>query len=148
MKEKARKEYYRNVRLELKNELKVANRFESINTLAVPVITYSFNIMNWKMIEIKGLLLIIHRMHHPKADVDRMYLPRKIGGRGLTKLETAYKSTTIGLETYLRNTIDALLQLVLQHATKKRALLHPKRGREIQKRIWGNKPPFFPSKRC
>ena len=58
-------------------------------------------------------------MHHPKADVNRMYLPRRIGGRGLTKLETAYKSTTIGMETYLRNTDDALLQLVLQHETKK-----------------------------
>ena len=63
-------------------------------------------------------LLSIHVMHHPKADVDRMYLPRRIGRRGLTKLETAYKSTTIGLETYLRNTDDALLQLVLQHKTK------------------------------
>ena len=59
-------------------------------------------------------------MHHPKAEVNRMYLPRRIGGRGLTKLETAYKSTTIGPETYLRNTSDALLQLVLQHETKKR----------------------------
>jgi len=65
-------------------------------------------------------LLTVHRMHHPKADVNKMYLPRRIGGRGLTKLETAYKSTTIGLETYLRNTDDALLQLVLQHETKKK----------------------------
>ncbi|XP_068708222.1 uncharacterized protein [Montipora foliosa] len=78
------------------------------------------------MSEIKRLdtktrkLLTIHRMHHPKADVNRMYLPRRIGGRGLTKLETAYKSTTIGLEKNLRNTDDALLQLVLQHETKKK----------------------------
>ena len=115
MKEKVRKEYYHRVRLVLKSELNAANRFEAINTLAVPVNTYSFNIRNWKMSEIKRLdtktrkLLTIHRMHHPKADVNRMYLPRRIGGRGLTKLETAYKSTTTGLETYLRNTEHALL---------------------------------------
>ena len=60
-------------------------------------------------------LLTIRRIHHPKADVNRMYLPRRVGGRGHTKLETAYKLTTIGLETYLRNTDNALLQLVLQH---------------------------------
>ena len=78
------------------------------------------------MSEIKRLdtktrkLLTIHRMHYPTADVNRMYLPRRIEGRGLTKLETAYKSTTIGLETYLRNSDDALLQLVLQHETKKK----------------------------
>ena len=113
MKEKVRKEYYRRVRLVLKSELNAANRFEAINTLAVPVNTYSFNIRNWKMSEIKRLdtktrkLLTIHGMHHPKAD--GMYLPRRIGGRGLTKLETAYKSTTTGLETYLRNTEHALL---------------------------------------
>ena len=126
MKVKVRKEYYRRLRLVLKSELNAANRFEAINTLAVPVNTYSFNIRNWKMSEIKRLdtktrkLLTIYRMHHPKADVNRMYLPRRTGGRGLTKLETAYKSTTIGLETYLRNTDDALLQLVLQHETKKK----------------------------
>ena len=114
IKEKVRKEYYRRVRLVLKSELNAANGFEAINTPAVPVVTYSFNIINLKMSEIKRLdrktlKLLIHRMHHPKADVNRMYLPRRIGGRGLTKLETLYKSTTLGLETYLRNTDDALL---------------------------------------
>ena len=44
MKEKVRKEYYRRVRLVLKSELNAANGFETINTLAVPVVTYSFNI--------------------------------------------------------------------------------------------------------
>ena len=106
--------------------MNAANRFEAISTLTVPVVTYSFNIINWKISEIKRLdrktrkLLTIHRMHQPKADVNRMYLPRRIGGRGLTKLETAYKSTTIEMETYLRNTDDALLQLVLEHETKKK----------------------------
>ena len=71
-----RKEYYRRVRLVLKSELNAANRFEAVNTLAVPVVTYSFNIINWKMSEIKRLdtktrkLLTIHRMHHPKAELN------------------------------------------------------------------------------
>ena len=55
MKEKVRKEYYRRVRLVLKSELNAANRFQAINTLAVPVVTYSFNIINWKISEIKRL---------------------------------------------------------------------------------------------
>ena len=87
----------------------------------MPTIACNFNIIKWKMSEIKRpgrrtrKLLTIRRIHHPKADVNRMYLPRRVGGRGHTKLETAYKLTTIGLETYLRNTDNALLQLVLQH---------------------------------
>ena len=141
MKEKVRKEYYRRVRLVLKSELKAANRFEAINTLAVPVVTYSFNIINWKMSEIERLdtktrkALTIHIMHHPKADVNRMYLPRRSGGRGLTKLETAYKSITMGLETYLRNTDDALLQLVLQHETKKKLYSIQKEAEKFKREV-------------
>ena len=40
-------------------------------------------------------------MHHPRADVDRMYLPRNKGGRGLIQLEIAYKTAAIGLDAYL-----------------------------------------------
>ena len=29
-------------------------------------------------------------MHHPKADVDRLYIPRQKGGRGLIQLELSY----------------------------------------------------------
>ena len=92
MKENVSKKYYRRVRLVLKSEMNAANRFEAINTLAVPVVTYSFNIINWKISDIKRLdtkirkPLTIHRMHHPKADVNRMYLPKRIGGRGPTCL--------------------------------------------------------------
>ena len=39
MKKKIRKEYYWRVRLVLKSELNATNRFEAINTLAVPVVT-------------------------------------------------------------------------------------------------------------
>ena len=55
MKVKVRKEYYRRRRLVLKSELNAANRFEAISTLTVPVVTYSFNIINWKISEIKRL---------------------------------------------------------------------------------------------
>ena len=41
-------------------------------------------------------------MNYPKADVDRIYISRIEGGRGLIQLECTYKTTTIGLETYLR----------------------------------------------
>ena len=55
------------------------------------------------------------RMHHPKSDVDRIYLPRSSGGRGLIQIETTYKTTTIGLATYLQKSRDPFLMLVNQH---------------------------------
>ena len=93
MKDKIRKEYYRRVRLILKSELNAVNRIAAINSLAIPVITYSMNIFNWQINDIKKLdiktrkFLTMYRMHHPKADVDRLYLLRSEGGRGLIQIE-------------------------------------------------------------
>ena len=96
MKEQIRKEYYRRVRLVTKSELNGSNKIKAINTLAVPVFTYSVSIVNWQMSEIRKLdtktrkLLTMERMNHPKADMERMYLPREGGGRGLTQLELVF----------------------------------------------------------
>ena len=53
MKEKVRKEYCRRTRLILNSQLNSANKITAINTLAVPVVAYSFNIVNWKLSELK-----------------------------------------------------------------------------------------------
>ena len=98
----------------------------AINTLAIPVVTYSFNIINWQMSEIRKMdrktrkMFTMERMNHPKADVERIYLPREMGGRGLTQLELAYKTTTVGLNVYLEQTDDELLKLVYQHDKNKK----------------------------
>ena len=121
MKEKIRREYYRRIRLILKTELNSKNKIQALNTLAVPVVTYSFNVIDWNLSDIQRMdtktrkLLTSNRMHHPKADVDRIYLARKKGGRGLIQLALAYKTTTIGLYTYLNTTSDWMLELVRKH---------------------------------
>ena len=45
-------------------------------------------------------------MHHPKSDINRLYLPRKEGGRGLVQLELSLKMSIIGIDTYLNNAND------------------------------------------
>ena len=121
MKEKIQQEYYRRIRMVLKSELNAMNKIEAINTVAIPVVTYSFNVINWTVEDIKNLdrkrrkLLTKERMHNPKADVERMYLPRSLGGRGLIQTETTYKTTTIGLATYLESCDDPHLKLGNQH---------------------------------
>ena len=54
-------------------------------------------------------------------DVDWPYLPRNAGGQGLAQLETTYKTTMIGLAMYLKDSEDALLQLVREHDGRKEA---------------------------
>ena len=121
MKEHIRKEYYRRIRMVLRSESNAINKIEAINTVAIPVVTYCFNIINWTAQDIKSLdrktrkLLTKGQMHHPRSDVDRMYLPRSSGGKGLMQIETTYKTTTIGLATYLEKSKDLFLMLVNQH---------------------------------
>ena len=48
-------------------------------------------------------------MLHPKADVERLYISRKDGGRGLIEVETAFKIATIGLD---HNTQSRCLNMI------------------------------------
>ena len=59
-------------------------------------------------------------MHHPKSDVNRLYLPRKEGGRGLVQFEPSLKTSIIGMDTYLNNLNDWMLKLVKKEGQNKR----------------------------
>lgn len=141
MKAKIKKEYYRRIRLVTKSELNAINRISAINTLAVPVVTYSFNIIDWTEQEIQNLdrktrkILTAERMHHPRADVDRMYIPRAEGGRGLIQLETTYKATTIGLDAYLQTKDDTLLKIATEHEKQKKKYSVSKQSSKFKNQI-------------
>ena len=66
-------------------------------------------------------LMTCSRMHHPKADIDRLYIPRNEGGRGMMQLEQSLK-TTIGIQKYLETTKDWMLQLVHIHEQSKNSI--------------------------
>ena len=126
MKENIRKEYERRVRMVCKSELNSKNCINAINALAIPVVTYTFHIINWTMNDIRKLdvktrkIMICNNMRHPKSDVSRLYLPRIEGGRGLLQLEASYRVSTIGLSTYLNATTDDFLKQVKKHEQGKR----------------------------
>ena len=103
MKEKIQKECYRQIRSALQTGLNVESKLEIINTLAVEVVTYSFNIINWnfegiiRMDRKIRMLLASNRMHPPpKADVNRIYAPKRERRRGIINLEICFQTTTIG----------------------------------------------------
>ena len=55
-----------------------------------------------------------------KADVKRMFVPRKEGGIEMINLGMCFKTTTIGLNTNLLSSDDRMLKLVLQHQLEKK----------------------------
>jgi hypothetical protein len=54
-KEKLKKEYLRRLRLVLGAELSAKNKIQAIGSLAVPVLEYSFGIINWHQEELQNL---------------------------------------------------------------------------------------------
>ena len=98
MKVRIRKEYKRKIKLVLKSELNARNKITAINILAVPVILYSYGVIDWKLDEIQDLdrmtrkQLCMNWMLAKKPDVDRIYLPCQEGGRSLVNLEKNTKS--------------------------------------------------------
>ena len=93
-----KKEYLRRFRLILGTELSAKNKIQAIGSLAVPVLRYSFGIVNWHQEELQKLdrkttkLLTIYGQHHPKADVDRLYVPQKTGTKGLDAVRSSPRS--------------------------------------------------------
>ncbi|KAL1446402.1 hypothetical protein WDU94_005646 [Cyamophila willieti] len=120
MKDIIRKEYYRRVRLVLKTELNAKNKIEALNSLAMPVVEYGFGIIEWTKEEIRQMdrktrkLLTMNKSLHPKADVDRIYLPRKEGGRGLRMIEQAHDIAILGLAEYIKGKENDYLIEVLR----------------------------------
>jgi hypothetical protein len=57
-------------------------------------------------------LLTIHGHNHPKADVVRLYVPRKQGGRGLMQFEVVHAVEITKLVKYVDRKEDPLIQVV------------------------------------
>ena len=115
MKSKLKGEYLRRLRKTLKSKLSAKNVVMAINTWAVPVMRYGAGIINWTKCELQGIdrktrkLLTIYKMLHPRGDVDRLYLPRESGGRGLIGVEDCVRTEENSLASYIANNTDELM---------------------------------------
>ena len=93
MKLNVSKECIRRIRKVLKSKLNGANLVCGVNTWAVSLLRYLAAFISWRKSELQAInrktrkLFTIYRALHPELDVDRLYVPRKRGGRGLTSIE-------------------------------------------------------------
>ena len=65
--------------------------------------------------------------------MDRMYLPRNEGYRGLIQLETAHKTATIRLDTCFNTKNDPLLVIAKEHEKNKNKTKQNKTEKEQRK---------------
>ena len=54
-------------------------------------------------------MFIIYGALHPKSDIDRLYIPRKEGGRGLISIEGCVELAVSGLELYVHGSEERLI---------------------------------------
>ena len=116
MKEKISKEYKRAQRLILKSKLNWRNKVTAIKTQAVAIFRYGTGIIQQKASELKDLgrksrkTMTMYGGLHSKSDIDRLYVKRKEGDRGLISVEQCIKEKKIVQASMLLTLRKTLLE--------------------------------------
>ena len=139
MKKQLKKEYIRRVRNVLKSKLNRGNIISAINSRAVSIVRYGVGIIKWTKNELEELdretrkLMTMYGAQHSKADVDRLYLKRCDGRRGLIGVEDCVQAEVNSLEKYLSASEEKMLKEVsLSSSLEKKK--HGKSKEDIQKK--------------
>ena len=96
LRERLRREYFLRVKVVLRTELYGQNKILAINGFTLPVLTYAFGVIHWgwgwgctdlqRLDRRTRKLLSMHGVHHPAADVDRLYCPCSDGEGSYNRL--------------------------------------------------------------
>ena len=135
MKVKLKVEYFRRVKLLLKSKLYGGNMIKGMNAWAVSVLRYSAGIIEWTKKELKAIDVKTRKMmtmawvFHQKGDVDRLYLPRKAGGRGLIGVEDCVKMEEKSLIKYVSGSKERLFGVL------KEGVEDGEGGKDYKKRV-------------
>ena len=122
-KSRVTKEYCKRVRKIWASELSVYNKYVAHNAFAVPVLIPKFGILDWTIAEIKQLDIKTRKImnmtgnFHINSDIDRLYLNRKNGGRGLKSIKTTFECRIISIERRLQlsRNRNKYLSKVIEH---------------------------------
>ena len=110
------KEYIRSLRKVLTSKLNGGNLVHGVNAWAVSLLRCSGAFVSWRKSELQDRdrktrkLFTTYGALNPKSDVDRLYLLRKEGGRGLISIEDCVVLARRGLEVYVHGSEKRLVQ--------------------------------------
>ena len=109
-----------------KTKLNGKNIIKAINTYAIPILTYSFGIVDWSQTDLKNLqtkintILTRNRQQHPKSAIERAILPRREGGKGLIDINAQHNLQINKMRTYFTNKANtSRLHSAIVHADNK-----------------------------
>ena len=102
-----RKNYRRRTRKLPETKLWSRNLIKRINTTAVTLVRYLEPFLKWTREELKQMdqrtrkLMTIHSALHPRDDIDRLYVSRKVVGRGLASIKDSIDALIQQLKDYI-----------------------------------------------
>ena len=120
VKERIKRTYVQRLRRIWSSSLNARFKVQATNIWAVSVLRY-FSHLKWTRTELGSLdrktraVLRQCGCHQYGASVERLYLPRGTGGRGIHSLLSVRERELVSMATYLTGSDDPLLQAVVKH---------------------------------
>ena len=104
---------------------------------------YGFGILKWTTAELKQIdrktrkIFTKYKFHHPKSNLHRLYLHRKLGGRGIISAEDCHRQECWALAEHINTNEDPITKIVLEsESTKKLGILrylnNEKKGNSVK----------------
>ena len=111
MKQNISKEYFKRLRTTLKSKSNAQHVFQVINKWMVLTVRNGVGIIEWTKEEVKemdrkkGKIVTMYGGLHPRSKVERLYLLRSEGGKGLVSIEDCVSDErkSLGLRRVTRN---------------------------------------------
>ena len=148
MKGEIEAEFFSRVRKVLKSKLNAGNTIKAINTWSVSLVRYVAGIIEWNKEELQRMdrktrkLLTMHGGFHPRSDVDRLYVPKDKGGRGLMAIEETVRYMEQSLYKYVDGKVDDIMRTVKPYMKERRDVTtkgkKPARGMAREGNAWAN----------
>ncbi|XP_045477917.1 uncharacterized protein LOC123683063 [Harmonia axyridis] len=120
VKDNFKTKYFARLRSLLKAKLNSKALFTAINIWVLPCITYSFGLVRWTAAELQAIdiqtrkLLTRYGIHHPHSSVNRLYISRHEGGRGLQNILITHNKIVSQMRDYFRSRNLPLFKIVCQ----------------------------------
>lgn len=114
--ERVTKEYLHRVRKTWGSSLNAKGKANAHNVWCMGVLRYFLPLVDWKSSEIRNLdrstraILRASKAHKREAAVERLYLPRNEGGRGLQNVRHVWEREVVAGALYLRGSQDRQVQ--------------------------------------
>ena len=123
---------------------------KAVNIWAVSVVRYTAGVLEWTQRELEEMdrktrkILTMNGVFHRDSDVDRLYMRREFGGRGLISVEECVRAEEFGLNEYVRANDQWLLKIVAEgteegelQADYKKRMAEERKARLTTKKLHG-----------